>query len=254
MSNDVDLRGRVVLVTGASRGLGQSLALAFADAGADVVLAARSVAALEAVADEVRARGRRALAIPTDVTVTAEVDALVERAVQELGAVDVLVNNSGVVDAVKLVDTTDERWDRIFDTNLRGTFLCTRAVGRFLIDRGSGGKVINIASNFGLMGLPQFTAYCASKAAVIHFTRALALEWAAAGVQVNAIAPGYFATDINAELRSDPEQFNKVLRRIPARRMGNPEEIAPLALYLASPASDFITGQTIVIDGGQAAA
>ena len=130
MSNDVDLRGRVVLVTGASRGLGQSLALAFADAGADVVLAARSVAALEAVADEVRARGRRALAIPTDVTVTAEVDALVERAVQELGAVDVLVNNSGVVDAVKLVDTTDERWDRIFDTNLRGTFLCTRAVGR----------------------------------------------------------------------------------------------------------------------------
>ena len=126
--------------------------------------------------------------------------------------------------------------------------------GPVLIDRGSGGKVINIASNFGLMGLPQFPAYCASKAAVIHFTRALALEWAAAGVQVNAIAPGYFATDIDAELRSDPEQFNKVLRRIPARRMGNPEEIAPLALYLASPASDFITGQTIVIDGGQAAA
>jgi 2-deoxy-D-gluconate 3-dehydrogenase len=250
---EVDLSGQVALVTGASRGLGRTLALALAGAGADIAIAARSESALQSVADEIRALGRRAIAVPTDVTVTAEVDGLVRHTLDELGSVDILVNNSGVFDAGKLIDTSDEAWDRVVNTNLRGTFLCTRAVGRFLIARGEGGKVINIASNFGLIGLPQMAAYCASKAAVIHFTRAVALEWAGSGVQVNAIAPGYFATEINAEMRGDPAQLDKVLRRIPARRVAEPEELTPIALYLASPASNFVTGTTIVIDGGQAA-
>jgi NAD(P)-dependent dehydrogenase (short-subunit alcohol dehydrogenase family) len=248
------LGGRVALVTGASRGLGRALALALADAGADLVLAARSADDLESLAEEIRARGRRALAMPTDITQTVEVDRLVERAVAELGAVDVLVNNSGVYEITPLVEMSDETWDRIIDTNLRGTFLCTRAVGRFLVRRGDGGKIINIASNLGLMGRPDFAAYCASKGAVIQLTRALALEWAPLGVQVNAIAPGYVQTDFNVDVRNDPEVYAKVLRQIPARRMASPEEIAPLAVYLASPASDFVTGETIVIDGGQVAA
>lgn len=246
------LAGRVAVVTGAGKGLGRAIALALAEAGADVALSARSEGDLERVAEEVRGRGRRGLAVPTDVTDREAVEALVERTVLELGGLDILVNNAGIVRESPLLETTDEDWDAVIDTNLRGTFLCARAAGRVLTAKGSG-KVINLSSNLGLVAVSNLAAYCASKGAVIQLTKALALEWAPFGVQVNCIAPGYFETDMNAAIRARPESLDRLLRRIPARRMGRPEELGPLAVFLASPASDFVTGETVVVDGGQVA-
>jgi 3-oxoacyl-[acyl-carrier protein] reductase/2-deoxy-D-gluconate 3-dehydrogenase len=162
----------------------------------------------------------------------------------------VLVNNAGVTGQVTLTDLTEDGWDRIFNINVRGMFLCTRAAARHFAAVGSG-RAVNVASVFGLLGRPGFTAYGASKGAVINFTRAAAAEWAKFGAQMNAVAPGYFATDINAELRADDSATAKVLRRIPARRMGQPEELADLVSYLSLDAPDFLTGQTIAIDGGE---
>ena len=249
-SMGVDLGGRVALVTGGGRGLGRVMAVALADAGAAVVVAGRSVAALEEVAAEIRAGGGRAVAVACDVTREQDVEQLVEAALEAFGRLDIVVNNSGVVETTTLVEQSAESWDRVLDTNLRGVYLVTRCVGRHLTAQGSG-KVVNIASNFALMGVSHHVAYSASKAAVMAFTRSLAVEWARFGVQVNAIAPGYFATDINAQLRDDEEATQVVLRKIPARRMGRPEEIVPWVLLLASEASDFMTGETLVIDGGQ---
>lgn len=218
-------------------------------AEADVGLAARSAAEIEAaVAEEVAGLDRRALAVPTDVTREGEVEWLVGRAVEELGGLDVLVNNSGVIHAVPLVETSPEEWDRVVATNLRGTFLCTRAAGGRFLERGDG-KVVNVASNFAFMGVPNFASYCASKAAVVALTRAAAVEWAPRGVQVNAVAPGYVETDMNAAARADAGLNAKIVGGIPARRMARAEELGPLVVYLASAASDFMTGETLVFDG-----
>jgi NAD(P)-dependent dehydrogenase (short-subunit alcohol dehydrogenase family) len=243
------LDGRVAVVTGASRGIGRAIALALAEAGADVALAGRDVARLDAVAGEIRGGGRRAVAVPTDVTNRAQVDALVARTVDELGGLDVVVNNSGVVSSLPLLEVTDEEWDRVLDTNLRGVFLVTRAAGRHLVEQGSG-KVVNVASNFAFKGVAGHAAYCASKAGVVGFTRAMAVEWARYGVQVNALAPGYVETDLNAEVRADPEAEARIVRSVPARRMGTAGEFGPWAVLLASPASDYMTGETVTIDGG----
>jgi 3-oxoacyl-[acyl-carrier protein] reductase/2-deoxy-D-gluconate 3-dehydrogenase len=242
--------GRTAVVTGAGRGLGRAIALGFASEGAQVVLAARSVDELQAVAAEVRSLGASALAVPTDVTNSASVDDLVGAALAEFGAIDVLVNNSGVYEDVPMVEMSDEQWDRVVSTNLRGTFLCSRAVGRHFMSR-SRGRAVNIASNLGLVGRAGFSAYCASKAAIINFTRAVALEWAQFGSQMNAIAPGYFETDFNTALRADHAAATKVVQRIPARRMGMPDELATLCTFLACEASDFINGETVVIDGAE---
>ncbi|WP_028924805.1 SDR family NAD(P)-dependent oxidoreductase [Pseudonocardia acaciae] len=246
------LAGRTAIVTGASRGIGRVTALALAGAGADVALAARDTDALDRVRAEAEKLGVRAVATRTDVTRSEDVRAMVADTVAELGRVDILVNNSGVVSSTELLETTDAEWDRVLDTNLRGTFLATREVGRHLVAQGSG-KVINMASNFAFKGIPGHAAYSASKAAVVAFTRSMALEWARHGVQVNALAPGYVATDLNADVRADPDALNRILRGVPARRMGRADELAPWIVLLASPASDFMTGETIVIDGGQAA-
>ena len=245
-----DLTGKVAIVTGAGRGLGRRMAEALSGAGASVTVAARSAAELSDLASELEARNRSALACPTDITDEDAVEAMVAATVERFGRVDVLVNNGGIVATTPLVDQSVEEWDRVIATNLRGTFLATRAVGRHLLAQGSG-KVINIASNFALQGVPDHAAYSASKAAVIAFTRSMAVEWSRHGVQVNAIAPGYFATAMNAQVREDPEVLAKVVRAIPARRMGDPAELQPWLLLLAGPASDFMTGEVIVIDGGQ---
>jgi 2-deoxy-D-gluconate 3-dehydrogenase len=228
------------------------MAVALAAAGADVALAARSKDQLEVVAGDIERLGRRALAVPTDVTDPSAVRHLVDATLADLGGLDILVNNSGVIASTPLLEQDVDEWDRIMDTNVRGTYLATRAVGAHLVGQGSG-KIINVASNFAFKGVPNHAAYCASKAAIVSFTRSMAVEWARHGIQVNALAPGYFATDLNAELRSDPEALAKVLRAVPARRMGEAEELSAWLVLLAGPASDFMTGETIVVDGGQTA-
>jgi 2-deoxy-D-gluconate 3-dehydrogenase len=244
------LRGKVAVVTGAGRGLGRSIAGALAGAGAAVAVASRTQAQLQSVVSEIEAAGGRALAVPTDVTDEAAVAELVRATVAAYGRIDILVNNSGVLSSTPLLDQDPSDWDRVIDTNLRGIYLTTRAVGQHLVAQRSG-KVINIASNFALMGVANHAAYAVSKAGIIAFTRCMAVEWARFNVQVNAVAPGYFATELNAALRADPAAADKVLKAIPARRMGEAAELEPWVLLLAGEASNFMTGETIVIDGGQ---
>ena len=250
MTTPQDLTGRVAIVTGAGRGLGRAMAEALVEAGAAVTVAARSEAELDSLVAEVESRGGRALACPTDITDEDAVEAMVTATIETFGRVDVLVNNSGIIATRGLLEQSAAEWDGVIATNLRGTFLATRAAGRHFVEQGSG-KVVNIASNFALQGVPQHAAYSASKAAVIAFTRSMAVEWARHGVQVNAIAPGYFATAMNEELRNDPEVYARVVRSIPVRRMGAPAELQPWLVLLSGPASDFMTGEVIVIDGGQ---
>ena len=245
-----ELEGEVAVVTGATRGIGREIALQFADAGLDVAIAGRTADALDAVAGEIERRGRRALPLVTDVTSETDVERLFDETARTLGAPYAVINNSGVIDAMPLLDTTLETWSRIIDTNVTGTFLCTRAAGRHLLPAGRG-KVVNVASNLGVIGRANFAAYCASKAAVINFTRAVGIEWARSGVQVNAIAPGYVETEMNAELRGDPDTAARVIGRIPARRMASATEIARLVLDLASPRTDYMVGETVVVDGGE---
>jgi len=248
----MSLAGRVAVVTGASRGLGRAIALALAEAGADVALAARAKRDLEDTGALVQRAGRRALVAPTDVASYAEVEALMGRAVRELGRLDIVVNNAGVAKVAPLAEMTPDDWRFMVDANLTGVFNGCRAAAPHLIAQKSG-KVINVASVLGQVGLPGYTIYAATKGGVIALTRALGVEWARHGIQVNAIAPGWFATDMTDPAFSDPKINERLTRDIPMRRIGRPEEIGPLAVYLASDASAFMTGQTIFLDGGHSA-
>jgi NAD(P)-dependent dehydrogenase (short-subunit alcohol dehydrogenase family) len=246
------LDGQVAVVTGASRGLGRAAAVALAEAGADLALLARSKADLEETAARVETAGRRAIVLPADVTAPADVDAAVRATLEQLGRLDILVNNSGVAVVKPLVETTDADWRAILDTNLTGAFTLCRAVGPTLIGQRRG-KVINLASVLGAHGLSGYTAYSASKGGIIALTRTLAVEWARHNIQVNAIAPGWFLTPMNAHAFADERTRDRLLREVPARRVGQPAELGPLAVYLASAASDFMTGEVVFIDGGQQA-
>ena len=197
----------------------------------------------------VTALGRRAEVIPTDVTVYASVDALMERTVRDLGRIDIVVNNSGIARVAPLAELSPEDWNDVIAVNLTGVFNGCRAAARHLFAAGAG-KVINLASVLGGVGLSGYTAYAASKGGVIALTRTLGVEWARYNVQVNAIAPGWFVTEMNESAFADPRVRERLLRDVPARRTGRLEEIGPLAVYLASAASDFMTGQTIFLDGG----
>jgi NAD(P)-dependent dehydrogenase (short-subunit alcohol dehydrogenase family) len=246
------LAGSVAIVTGAGRGLGRSIALALAGAGASIVAAARSAGQLEDLTAEIRAGGGQALAMATDVTRREDIDRLVARTVGELGRLDILVNNAGVIDFTPFTEITDEAWDRVMTTNLRGAFLAMRAAAGPMREAG-GGRIINVASNFAYMGVAGYAPYSAAKAGLIALTRTAAVELARYSITVNAVAPGYFATDMNATMRADQPVLDRVLRKIPLRRMGEPDELGQLFVLLASPGSQFITGETIVVDGGQLA-
>jgi 2-deoxy-D-gluconate 3-dehydrogenase len=245
----LDLTGRVAVVTGASRGIGRAAAIALAEAGADVTLAARTVADLEDTADAVKAAGTRALVVPTDVSSPEALEQLVARTVEHFGRLDVMVNNSGIGVAHRALETTEELWDRHLDVNAKGTFFGCQAAGRYMSTHG-GGKIVNVSSIFALKGVNNHAPYSASKAAVIGLTKALAVEWARYNIQVNAVAPGYLATDINAEARADPARLAALERSVPAHRVAEPDEIGPLFVYLASPASDYMTGSVLNFDGG----
>lgn len=247
-----DLTGQAAIVTGAGRGLGRAIAIGLAQAGAKVVLASRSAAQLQEVSQQIAALGGTSAVVATDISDPASVANLAARTVAEFGRADILVNNSGILATRPLIDQSPEEWDNIFATNVRGTFLVSQAIGKLMIAQKSG-KVINIASNFGLKGIANHAAYCASKAAVISMTKSLALEWARYNIQVNAVAPGYFETDLTAGVRDNADAYNSIVKAVPARRMGRPAELIPWVRLLSGPGSDFMTGETIVIDGGQTA-
>lgn len=242
----------VCIVTGASRGLGRAMALALAEAGADVVVTARTEAALEATADAVRALGRRAVAVPCDVHDSPSVATVVDRALIEFGHIDVLVNNAGGYELRPFAEMDDELWLRIIDLNLNSTYRFCRAVAPHMIARRRG-KVINMGSMYGLIGEQTMSPYCASKGAIIQLTRALALEWAPHGITANVLAPGYFYTEGTSPVFDDSEMGPLFTGKVPLGRVGRPEELGPLIVYLASGASDFMTGSVVVIDGGQTA-
>jgi NAD(P)-dependent dehydrogenase (short-subunit alcohol dehydrogenase family) len=243
----------VAVVTGASRGLGRVIAVALAEAGAHVVLAARSKPDLEATAQLVEAAGARAAVVPTDVSSYAAVEALMKTAVDGLGRLDIVVNNSGIANPKPLAETSPEEWQAVMRVNLDGVFHGCRAAAPYLLGQGSG-KIINLASVLGQVGLPGYSVYGASKGGVMAFTRTLGVEWARHNVQVNAIAPGWFVTEMNEDAFANPRIAERLTRDIPARRTGRPEEIGPLAVFLASAGSDFMTGQTLFLDGGHSAA
>jgi NAD(P)-dependent dehydrogenase (short-subunit alcohol dehydrogenase family) len=247
------LDGRVAIVTGASRGLGRAMAVALAEAGADVAVAARSTPDLEETAYQIEKLGRRALVVPTDVSVYAQVETLVRRTRETLGGLHIVVNNSGIARVTPVAEMPPEEFRRTLDVNLVGVFNGCRAAAAHLIAQHSG-KIVNVASVLGQVGLPGYTAYAASKGGVMAFTRALAAEWARHNIQVNALAPGWFVTDMNAEAFGDPKTRERLLRDVPARRTGRLTEIGPLLVYLASSASDFMTGQSVFLDGGHSAA
>jgi 2-deoxy-D-gluconate 3-dehydrogenase len=247
-----ELTGKTVLVTGAGRGLGRAMAVALAAAGAKLTLVARREADLAETARAVEAAGSEALVLPGDVALPETAARCVERSCEAFGRLDVLVNNAGIGEGGPTLEYTLEQWERLMKVNLTAPFLFSQAAARQMVAQG-GGKIVNIASMFGLAGEPRLVAYCASKGGLIQMTRAMAAEWARYNIQVNAIAPGYFETDMAASGIEDPKSSEAMLRKIPARRFGRPEELGPLAVYLASAGSDYMTGETIVIDGGQTA-
>jgi NAD(P)-dependent dehydrogenase (short-subunit alcohol dehydrogenase family) len=245
------LTGRVAVVTGASSGLGVGFARALAGAGAHLVLAARRADRLKALAAELEEAGVDTLPVACDVTDATQVEALKDASLERFGRVDILVNNAGTTEVVPAEQETDEAFLRVLDVNLNGAFYCAQRFGRVMLEAGQG-SIINIASIFGMVGsgsIPQ-AGYVASKGAIVNLTRELAAQWARRGVRVNAIAPGFFMSEITEEMFSDERSMKWLRRKTPMGRTGNVEELAGALVFLASDASSYVTGQTLAVDGG----
>jgi NAD(P)-dependent dehydrogenase (short-subunit alcohol dehydrogenase family) len=257
-----DLRGQTALVTGAARGIGRACAIALAQAGADVALGLRDartgsgarVAAdadsIDELVDTLRGLGRRVLPLQMDVTRRDEIAAATAAAVRELGRIDVLVNNAGIGPPNLAEQVSEEDFDRTVEVNLKGTFFVSQEVGRAMIRQGGGGRIINLSSQAGFVALPSESVYCMTKAAIAHLTKCLAVEWAAHGIHVNAVAPTFIRTPGTVKWLQDDAFRAELLARIPLGRVGDPVDVAGAVVFLASPAAAMITGATLMIDGG----
>lgn len=249
--NQFDLTGKVALITGASRGIGQAIAEAYAAAGASVVLASRKQSGVDEVAALINNQGGKALAVAAHTGEQTAVNALIQQATDAFGGIDILVNNAATNPHFGPIMTAEEsHWDKILDVNVKGYFRIAKACAPIMQQRG-GGKIINVASIAGKKPQPGMGIYCVSKAAVLMLTEVLAVELANANIQVNAIAPGFIKTRFSQAIWGNEQINNMVMKTIPQRRMAEPEELTGIALYLASPASSFTTGSTFLIDGGQ---
>ena len=257
MAYSMDLSGRVALVTGASSGLGAQFARTLSRAGAAVVLASRRMEKLKELRAEIQAEGGDAHVVSLDVTTLGSIQSAVAHAETEVGSIDILVNNSGVSTTQRVQDVTEEDYDFVFDTNVKGSFFVAQEVGKRMLARAkgaapgsfTGGRIINIASVAGLKVLPQIAVYCMSKAAVVQMTKALAVEWGRFGINVNAICPGYIDTEINHH-HWQTEQGQKLVNMLPRKRVGQPKDLDALLVMLASGESDFVNGAIIAADDG----
>jgi gluconate 5-dehydrogenase len=244
------LKDRVAIVTGASKGLGEAMSLALAQAGANVVMVSRNLEESQRVATEVASKtGRQTLALRGDVTERADVESITQETLSRFGRVDILVNNAGINIRKPLLELEDEDWERVLDTNLTGPMLCSRIIGKLMVEKRQG-SIINLSSILGFVGIPSRVAYSSSKAGLIGLTKTLALEWAPYNVRVNALCPGPFETPMNQSLLQVPETLQYFVSQIPLGRFGNPKELAGPVIFLASDASSFMTGTTLLIDGG----
>jgi 2-deoxy-D-gluconate 3-dehydrogenase len=248
MSVSFDLSGRVAMVTGANTGLGQAIAVGLAQAGADIIAVGRS--APTETAAMVEAAGRSLYAIPADLSSVAPIADVVAQAVSAVGAIDILVNNAGIIRRNDSLDFTEEDWDAVIDTNLKTAFFLSQAVARTWATTGRGGKIINICSMLSFQGGIRVPSYTASKSGLAGLTRLLACEWASKGINVNAIAPGYFSTNNTEALRADETRNRDILARIPAGRWGDPSDISGAAVFLASDAAAYVHGTVLAVDGG----
>lgn len=245
-----DVDGRVALVTGGARGLGREIAFALADAGADIALGVRQPGSGESVVTAIRDTGRRAIEVAMDVTDLAQIATGVDRTRTELGRLDILVNNAGLGPENLAADVTEEDFDVTFAVNVKGLFFASQAAARVMTDQGYG-RIVNLSSQAGLVALPTEAIYCASKAAVSHLTRCLAVEWGVHGINVNAVAPTFIRTPGTADALADEAFRADVIERIAAvHRIGEPVDVTGAVVYLASPASALVTGTTLVVDGG----
>jgi NAD(P)-dependent dehydrogenase (short-subunit alcohol dehydrogenase family) len=244
-----ELKGKIAMITGSTRGLGEVSAKALAGAGADIAVCGRNADDMNRVTGEIRDLGRRANGFFIDVTSKESVAEAVGRILESFGRIDILVNNAGVNYRVPVLEFPEEEWDLVINTNLKGYFLVAQSVVPQMLKNGYG-KVINMSSILGTVGLPNQLAYASAKGGVDQMTKVMAIEWAKQGVRVNAIGPTYFETELVTQIRNDPERFNFINERTPMGRWGYLPELEGAVIFLASPASDFVTGQTIYVDGG----
>ncbi len=244
------LKDKVALITGSTRGLGKEFAIGFAKEGASLIINGRDPSKAEAVAQEIRGLGVNSIAVCADVSKHKDVNEMVKKAIDTFGRIDILVNNAGINPFILEAERiSEEGWDQVLDINLKGVFLCCQTVGKRMIEQG-GGKIINISSVAGILGEQGFLPYCVSKAGVIMLTRILAYEWSKYNIRVNAIAPGVVAGGMNTVILKKDEIVSGLTKKIPLNRLGRPEEVVSLAIFLASDEASYINGETITIDGG----
>ncbi|WP_141335000.1 SDR family NAD(P)-dependent oxidoreductase [Paenibacillus sp. tmac-D7] len=243
------LQGKVVIVTGGNKGIGKDIALSFTKLGARVIITGRDVTALNQTCRELQLHAPQSLAMACDMQKVSDIRQLGDTALERFGRIDIWVNNAGINIAKPALEVTEEDWDRVLDTNLKGTFFACQRAGEVMLKQG-GGRIINIASQMAFVGYFNRAAYCSSKGGVVQLTRALAVEWASQGVLVNAVAPTFIETELTAKMLTDPSFMEDVLRRIPLGRMARPQDVTGAVLYLASDLAGSVTGETIRVDGG----